>query len=99
MSSVSNRLSGTSLNLIFWYNLFPVLKKYVSSTLLHYHLGNCLFSIILTPQERTVLDFLFKFPSRVLKTFKILQDVCTTALCLFLSLHLVAFQDVVLSFS
>ena len=36
---VSHCLSGISLNLIFWYNLFPVLKKHLSSTLVHYHLG------------------------------------------------------------
>lgn len=40
----ANPLSGISLNWVFWYNLFPD----ISSTLVHYHLGNCLFSIILT---------------------------------------------------
>lgn len=59
---VSHCLSGISLNLIFWYNLFPVLKKHLSSTLVHYHL---IENIILTTHELIVLDFLLKSPSRV----------------------------------
>lgn len=38
-------------------------KEHISSTLVHYHLGNCLFSIILTTHKLLVLDFPFKSPS------------------------------------
>lgn len=64
---------GISLNLIFWYNLFPVLKKYISSPLAHYHLGNYLFSIILTTHKLIVLDFLFKSPSSFFFFFKFVR--------------------------
>lgn len=63
LSEHSGKLSLWDLNLIFWYNLFPALKKYISSTLVHYRLGNCLFLIILTSHKLIVLDFLFKSPS------------------------------------
>lgn len=52
------------LNLIFRHNLFPVLKKHDSSTLVHYHLGDCLSSVILTAHKLIALDFLVKSPSR-----------------------------------
>lgn len=93
----SDCLLGISLNLIFWYNLFPVLKKYISSPLVHYHLGNYLFSIILTTQKLIVLDFLFKFPSSFFFFLIHLYNSSFVFVCL--SPHLVTFQDVVLSFS
>lgn len=70
-----------SLNWIFWYNLFPVLKKHISSTLVHCRLGNCLFSIILTSHKLIVLDFLFKSPSSFF--FLINQDDYTIVLLSF----------------
>lgn len=68
---------------IIQYILFPELSKYISFTLVHYSLGNCFSSIILTTWILTAPDLLGETPAVSANTFS-LRLLCLSSIMSFL---------------